>query len=100
MDEKPAILKPLRWLAHLPLVILPFLAAAIDGPRMQRDVERRVAAALVASGHGWAKVAVDGQDAEIRGVAPSRAAVDSARRIAAATAGVRRVDMRVGTALP
>ena len=90
----------MRWVAHLPLVILPFLAAAVESPRLERGVERRALAALVSSGNGWARVSVSGRDVEIRGMAPDRAAVEAARAIALATAGVRRVDMRVGTALP
>lgn len=99
MDEEPARLKPKRWIAFLPLVILPLLAAAvIEGPRLKRAMEHQIAAALAAAGQGWAKVTVAGRDVEIRGEAPSTAAAGVARSLAAATFGVRRVDMHVGTA--
>lgn len=100
MRERVAILRPLRWLAHLPLAILPFLAAAIEGPRLERVLQHRVEGALAAAGAGWAKVTADGRDLEIRGLAPDRAAAETARRVAAGVYGVRRVDMRTGTALP
>ena len=74
MDEKPATLKPKRWLAHLPLVILPLLAAAvIEGPHLKRQMEHQLTAALAAAGQGWAKVTITGRDVEIRGEAPNRA---------------------------
>ncbi|WP_374329640.1 hypothetical protein [Aestuariivirga sp.] len=98
MDEKPARMNPKRWMAFLPLVILPLLAAAvIEGPRLRRMTEHQIAAALVAAGQGWAKVTVTGRDVEIRGEAPSPEAAAVARSLAAATFGVRRVDMHVGT---
>ena len=100
MDERPASSRPLRWLAHLPLAILPFLAAAIEGPRMQRDLEHRAAAALADSGAGWALVTADGRDLVLRGLAPDRAALERARATASAVPGVRRVDMRAGAASP
>jgi len=99
MAEEPARLKPQRWLAHLPLVILPLLAAAvIEGPRLRHDMEHRLTVALGAAGQAWAKVTVSGRDVEIRGTAPGRAAAGVAQAVAAATFGVRRVDMHVGTA--
>lgn len=37
MAKPPPTMKPMRWLAHLPLVILPFLAAAaIQGRQLDR----------------------------------------------------------------
>ena len=97
----PHPLKPLRWLAHLPLVILPFLAAAVvERPRLERDLATRVTAALVAAGQDWTTVIVDGRDIEIGGRAPNRAAADAARAAVASTFGVRRIDMRVGVAAP
>jgi hypothetical protein len=99
MDEKPAGLKPKRWLAHLPLVILPLLAAAvIEGPHLKRQMEHQLTAALAAAGQGWAKVTITGRDAEIRGEAPNWASAGTAQLVAAATFGVRRVAMHVGTA--
>ena len=99
MDEKHSRLKPGRWLAHLPLVILPLLAAVvIDGPHVKRNIEHRLTAALAAAGQGWAKVTVSGRDVEIRGIAPDRAAAGVAQAVAAASFGVRRVAMHVGTA--
>lgn len=96
MSEGSSVFRPMRWLAHLPLVVLPFLAAAvIDGPRLGPRLERSVTAALAGAGQGWAKPTVFGRDVEIRGVAPDRAAVDLARAVVEGTAGVRRVDMRV-----
>ena len=97
MIESSSDMKPLRWLAHLPLVILPCLAAAmLEGPRLPREIEQRVTLALAAEGQNWAKVQAQGRDVEIRGVAPSGAALDAARAAARATWGVRIVDMRVG----
>ena len=94
MDEPTSHMKPLRWLAHVPLVILPFLAAAaIEGPRLQHQVEGRVMAALAAAGQGWATFTVAGRDVEIRGLAPDRGAADAARAAVTATPGVRRVDV-------
>lgn len=101
MTAEPAGLKPKRWLAHLPLVILPLLAAAvIEGPRLKHDMEHRLAAALAAAGQGWAKVTVSGRDVEIRGAAPGQAAAGEARAVVTAQYGVRRVAMHVGTVLP
>lgn len=98
MRRSISSMKPLRWLAHLPLVILPFLAAmAIEGPRLRAAVQLNVATALAAAGQDWAKPIAVGRDVEIRGVAPSRAAVEAARAAAVATFGVRRVKMHVGT---
>lgn len=97
MDEHIACFKPLRWVAHLPLAILPYLAAvALEGPRLSRAVEQRVAAALTAAGQDWATVTARGQDVEIRGVATGAAAADAARAAAEATWGVRHVELRVG----
>lgn len=91
-------MKPLRWLAHLPLVILPFLAAmAIEGPRLRAAVQQNVATTLAAAGQDWARPIAIGRDIEIRGMAPNRSAVEAARSAAAGTFGVRRVDMRAGT---
>lgn len=94
-------MKPMRWLAHLPLAILPLLAAAaIEGRRLEPALERRVNASLATAGQDWAKPIADGRDIEIRGEAPNRAAIDAARRAAAATFGVRRVVMHAGTMGP
>lgn len=96
-DSRPT-LRPLRWLAHLPLAILPMLAAGvIDGPRLERDLQARVAASLAAAGAGWASVTPDGRDIEIRGTAPDVAAVHQAMAAVSATFGVRRVVAHVGT---
>ena len=98
MTGPAAYMKPVRWVAYLPLVILPLLAARVtEGPRLVAAVEARVTEALSAAGQGWVKLMVDGRDIEIRGVAPDRAAADAAREAAAGTFGVRRVEMRVGT---
>ena len=98
MTRQPSYMKPLRWLAHLPLVILPFLAAkAIEGPRFRAAVQLNVATTLAAAGQDWAKPIATGRDIEIRGIAPNRAAVEAARAAAEGTFGVRRVSMHVGT---
>ena len=97
MDETPTDMKPLRWLAHLPLAILPFLAASfLEGPRLSRQLEQRVTAALAEHNHGWAKVLVRGRDVEVRGVAPAQAAADAAHLEGKAIWGVRSIEMRVG----
>ena len=94
-------MKPLRWVAHLPLAILPFLSAAsIEGWQLEPVMERRVRDALQAAGQDWAKPMADGRDVEIRGWAPSVAARDAARQAALETFGVRRVVMHAGTAGP
>ena len=90
-------MKPLRWVAHLPLAILPFLAATfLEGPRLARQLEQRVTASLAEQNQGWAKVLVQGRDVEIRGLAPAQAAADAVLDEAKATWGVRSVAMRVG----
>ena len=97
MDETPTDMKPLRWVAHLPLAILPFLAATfLEGPRLARQLEQRVTASLAEQNQGWAKVLVQGRDVEIRGLAPAQAAADAVLDEAKATWGVRSVAMRVG----
>ncbi|MCA3560659.1 MAG: BON domain-containing protein [Aestuariivirga sp.] len=101
MSDLISYLKPLRWLVHLPLAILPFLAAAvIDGPKLGPEIGRRVQAALADAGQGWAKPMVTFRDVEIRGEAPDRAAVERARAAVAGTEGVRHVDMHVGVRSP
>lgn len=90
-------MKPMRWLAHLPLVILPFLAAAaIEGPVLRSMLAREVTAALADAGQGWAKVTLHGRDVEIRGQSPGTSAAGAARAAAAAVAGVRRITLRSG----
>ncbi|MCA3555208.1 BON domain-containing protein [Aestuariivirga sp.] len=99
-DHTPYV-RPLRWLVHLPLAILPFLAAAVvEGPKLGPEIDRRVQASLAAAGQGWAKPTVTFRDVEIRGEAPDSAAVQRARAAVAGTEGVRRVDMHVGTITP
>lgn len=99
--HEPHVLKPFRWLAHLPLAILPLLAAAVvEGPRLERDLQDSVTEALSEAGQGWARVLADGRDIEIRGAAPDKAAAEMARGMAAATFGVRRVAMHVAVVGP
>lgn len=94
-------MKPIRWLAFLPLVMLPVLAAAtIERPRLERALAARVGEALQASGQGWARNSVRGRDVLITGTAPDKAAAEQARAAAAATSGVRTVRMRIVTAGP
>lgn len=96
MAKLMLFMRPTRWLAHLPVAILPFLAAVtVEGPRLSKDVEGRVAAQLAGQGHGWAKPEVRGRDVVIRGDAPSRAAADDALAVARQTVGVRRAVLRV-----
>lgn len=91
------VLRPMRWLAHLPLVILPVLAAgAIQGPFLRANLTQEVTAALAAAGQGWASVSVRGRDVEIRGKPPGKTDAAAAKAAAAAVAGVRRVTMRSG----
>lgn len=98
MTGSTPYMKPLRWFAHLPLIILPLLAArTIEGPRFQAMMQTRVEQALSVAGQDWAKVTVDGRDVEIRGVAPSTAAVAAARAAVAGIFGVGHVDIRAGT---
>lgn len=92
-------MKPLRWIAFLPLAILPFLAAVVlEGPRLEADLQSEVAAALAAAGQGWARPFIAGRDIQLRGRAPNRGAVDAARATAEDVFGVRRVELRVGAA--
>lgn len=101
MTQNHRYMKPLRWVAHLPLAILPLLAAgAIKGRRLEPVMESRVRAALAAAGHDWAKPMADGRDIEIRGTAPSSAAREAARRAVLDTFGVRRVTIHAGTVGP
>lgn len=94
-------MKPIRWLAFLPLAILPLLAAgATEGPRLEQALEARIGAALQGAGQGWARPSVSGRDLLITGTAPDKAAATLARSSAAATFGVRTVQMRVVTAGP
>lgn len=93
-------MKPMRWVAHLPLVILPVLAAAaIQGPFLRSALTRDVTAALAASGQEWARVVLHGRDVELWGKPPGRAAVTEARAAAAAVWGVRQVTLRTGSGL-
>lgn len=101
MTDATFPLRPLRWLAHLPLAILPFLAAAVlEAPRVSTLLARKVEDRLAAAGQGWARVTADGRDIEIRGSAPDHAAADAAFRLATATPGVRSavLHIRVGGA--
>jgi len=101
MKQNHRYMKPMRWVAHLPLAILPLLAAgAIEGRRLEPVMESRVRAELAAAGHDWAKPMADGRDIEIRGTAPSPAARESARRAVLDTFGVRRVTIHAGTVGP
>ncbi|PZF76259.1 hypothetical protein DK847_13765 [Aestuariivirga litoralis] len=99
MDESTVYLRPLRWIAFLPLALLPFLAAAaLQGPRLEARLQRQLQAELAAAGQGWAEVTVRGRDVEMRGLAPDKAAAASAAAVAAASFGVRRLEIRTGTA--
>lgn len=101
MRETTARMRPLQWLACLPLALLPALAAAvIEGPRLKSDLVQNVTAALADAGQGWARVSLSGRDLEIRGTAPDHAAIAAAHRIASGIPGIRRVDMRAGTGAP
>lgn len=94
-------MKPIRWLAFLPLSILPLLAAgATQGPRLERALEARIGEALEEAGQGWARHRVTGRDVLITGTAPDKTAAERARSAAAANFGVRTVRMRAVTAGP
>lgn len=94
-------MKPIRWLAFLPLVILPVLAAgATEGRRLERALEARIGEALEEARQGWARHKVSGRDVLITGTAPDQAAAERARSAAAATFGVRTVQMRSVAAGP
>lgn len=96
MREIISGMRPLRWLAHLPLAVLPFLAAlVIQVPPASAWLARTVEQRLAAAGQGWAKVEVSGRDVEIRGIAPDRAAADAAYRIVIESFGVRHAVLRV-----
>lgn len=64
------------------------------GP-IAEDVSGRAASALTADGQPWAKVAIDGRDVTLTGVAPSDAAVKLAVASADRVFGVRVVDAQV-----
>lgn len=92
------IFRPLRWLAHLPLVVLPFVAAVvIDGQWLAPALQDRAAAVLAAGGQDWARPTAHGRDVEIAGTAPNRAAVAAAVAAVAQLHGVRRVVARAVT---
>ena len=96
MPAHPPIMKPQRWLAHLPLAVLPFLAAAaIDAPRLQAGLAQRAEAALAAAGQDWARVTADGRDIEIRGEAPDAGALQRAQAAVTGIFGVRRAVFHV-----
>ena len=83
-------MRPLRWLAHLPIALLPLLAAVvIEGPRFQHALHQEVEARLAAADAGWAQVTVWGRDVMLQGAAPSAAQRAAARDVAAGTPGVR-----------
>lgn len=97
MISLPPFMKPMRWLAHLPLAILPFLAAAVvEGPRLPVAVAQGVKQNLAGAGLGWAKVETAGRDVIILGIAPDRQSADAALWIAGRSPGVRRVVHRYG----
>jgi OOP family OmpA-OmpF porin len=58
------------------------------------DVSGRAAERLKAEGHGWAKVAIDGRDVTLTGVAPDEAAVRLAVDAADRVFGVRVVEAK------
>jgi hypothetical protein len=96
MQEVLSGMRPLRWLAYLPLAILPFLAAfVIQGPQASAWLAREVEQRLAVSGQGWAKVLASGRDIEIRGIAPDHAAADAAYRTVVESYGVRRAMLRI-----
>ncbi|WP_421695377.1 hypothetical protein [Aestuariivirga sp.] len=47
--------RPLRWLAHLPLAVLPLLAAVVlEGKHLQQNLLANAESRLAAQGQGWA----------------------------------------------
>jgi outer membrane protein OmpA-like peptidoglycan-associated protein len=85
--------RPGRWLLWAaPVVTLTGLAAvSLNTPALDKDIAARVAAALAASGNGWAKPTFNGRDASLTSDAPSQEAVDAVIEILNNTYGVRTV---------
>ena len=85
--------RPGRWLLWAaPVVTLTGLAAiSLNTPALDKDIAARVAAALAASGNGWAKPTYDARDVSLTSDAPSQEAVEAAVEAVNSAYGVRTV---------
>jgi OmpA-OmpF porin, OOP family len=85
--------QPKRWLwGLLPLAILWLLSGSFNNTPIQTDLTKRGGEATTIAGHPWAKLALDGRDATISGVAPTVDAPRLAAEAADLTRGVRLVN--------
>ncbi len=85
--------QPKRWLwGLLPLAILWLLSGSFNTAPIQTDLTKRAGEAATIAGHPWAKLAIDGRDATISGVAPTPDAPRLAAEAADLTRGVRLVN--------
>ena len=91
------------WLLGLiALALLIFLCVRNHLPDIQEDILNRTAGALSAAPTKWAKVAVEGRNVSLTGIAPSEALREKAVETAGAVRGVVSVNDRltVAQALP
>lgn len=94
-------MRPLRWIAHLPIALLPFLAAVVlETTPFQRSLLAAAELRLSQAGQGWSRVVISGRDAQLRGSAPSEADAAAALAIVAATPGIRQVERRLRVLAP
>lgn len=79
------------WWGLLPLVLVGVGAWFFSRPALEADLQRQAEAALKAAGQGWARVRVEGRDAALEGKAPSRVALEAAKKAVLKVYGIRRV---------
>jgi outer membrane protein OmpA-like peptidoglycan-associated protein len=82
-----------RWLwGIIPLALLSWYAVRVERPGIERDLEARARHAMAQSGFGWAKIAFQGRDAALSGLAPEEGAPAAAHDALARLWGVRVVE--------
>ena len=84
--------RPVKWLWGVPaLVFVAALALYGTKSQLERDLEKRTAAALQEAGLPWATASFDGRDAVLEGLSFSRKERDKALRTISGLWGVRTV---------
>ena len=88
-----------RWLGWLvptggAAALLTAVGWLVSFGPIAEDVSGRAAEQLKRDGHGWAKIAIDGRDVTLTGIAPSEAAVRLALDAADRVFGVRVVEAK------
>ncbi len=92
---------PARWLWGLiPIAMLSWLAVHVESGAIERDLERRSAAALSVAGHDWAVVAFSGRDGLLAGQPPDARQRDAAIAVVREVWGVRMVATRSAVPAP